>query len=198
MPEEMRQQLIDRKVFTNKDRAAAISMLQHACTQKRCVILHNYASNNGGKVTDRHVEAYDIRPEDGLVICFDLDKMGTRVFSINRIGNVEIKADEPWHRTNFHKEVKVDVFHMTGDKTTPISLQLDLMAKNLLIEEYPRAKEYIKGQKGDENTWYFTTEVCSMVGIGRFYIGLAEHIQILEGDELKKYAKEYAEKHLKY
>lgn len=197
MPEEMRQELIDRKVFTNKDRAAAISMLQHACTQKRCVILHNYASNNGGSVSDRHVEAYDIRPEDGLVICFDLDKMCTRVFSINRIGYVEIKADEPWHRTNFHKEVKVDVFHMTGDNTTPISLQLDLMAKNLLVEEFPRAKDHIKPQKGDENTWYFTTEVCSMVGIGRFYIGLAEHIQILEGEELKKYAKEYAEKFLK-
>ena len=197
MPEEMRQELIDRKVFTNKDRAAAISMLQHACTQKRCVILHNYASNNGGSVSDRHVEAYDIRPEDGLVICFDLDKMCTRVFSINRIGYVEIKADEPWHRTNFHKEVKVDVFHMTGDNTTPISLQLDLMAKNLLVEEFPRAKDHIKPQKGDENTWYFTTEVCSMVGIGRFYIGLAEHIQILEGDELKKYAREYAEKFLK-
>ena len=197
MPEEMRQELIDRKVFTNKGRAAAISMLQHACTQKRCVVLHNYASNNGGSVSDRHVEAYDIRPEDGLVICFDLDKMGTRVFSINRIGYVEIKADEPWRRTNFHKDVKVDVFHMNGDTTTRISLQLDLMAKNLLVEEYPRAKDFITGHKGDENIWYFTTDVCRMEGIGRFYIGLAEHIRILEGDELKKYAKEYADKYLK-
>jgi hypothetical protein len=33
-------------------------------------------------------------------------------------------------------------------------------------------------------------------GIGRFYIGLAEHIRILEGDELKKYASEYAKNFL--
>ena len=196
MPEEMRQELIDRKVFTNKDRAAAVSRLQHACTQKRCVILHQYASNNGGTVSDRHVEAYDIKPEDGLVVCYDIDKKGVRIFSINRIGYVEILDNEPWRNTASHKAVKVDVFHMNGDTTTRISLQLDLMAKNLLVEEYPRAKEFITGHKGDENIWYFTTDVCRMEGIGRFYIGLAEHIRILEGDELKKYASEYANKFL--
>jgi hypothetical protein len=196
MPEEMRQELIDRKVFTNKDRAAAVSRLQHACTQKRCVILHQYASNNGGTVSDRHVEAYDIKPDDGLVVCYDIDKNGVRIFSINRIGYVEILDNEPWRNTASHKVVIVDVFHMNGDTTTRISLQLDLMAKNLLVEEYPRAKEFITGHKGDENIWYFTTDVCRMEGIGRFYIGLAEHIRILEGDELKKYASEYANKFL--
>ena len=197
MPEEMRRELIDRKVFRNKDRAATISMLQHACTQKRCVKLHNYASNNNGTVSDRHVEAYDIRPEDGLVICYDLDKNDIRVFNINRIGYVEILDDEAWKNTASHKDITVDVFHMTGDTTTRISLQLDLMAKNLLVEEYPRAKDFITAHKGDNNIWYFTADVCSMEGIGRFYIGLASHIQILEGEPLKQYAKEYAEKYLK-
>lgn len=196
MPEEMRQELIDRKVFTNKDRAAAISLLQHACTQKRCVVLHQYASNNGGTVCDRKCEAYDVRPEDGIVICYDLDKKDVRVFNINRIGYIEILENMPWKNAASHKAIKVDVFHMTGDTTTRISLQLDLMAKNLLIEEFPKAKEFVKGQKGDENIWYFTTDICSLEGIGRFYIGLAKHIQILEGEELKKYAKEYAEKYL--
>ena len=90
----------------------------------------------------------------------------------------------------------VDVFHMTGDATTHISLKLDLMAKNLLVEEYPRSKDFITGEKGNENIWYFSTDVCRMEGIGRFYIGLASHIQILEGDALKQYAKDYAEKYL--
>lgn len=196
MPEEMRQELIDRKVFTNKDRAAAISLLQHACTQKRCVILHQYASNSGGSVSDRTCEAYDVRPEDGIVICYDLDRKDVRVFNFNRIGYVEIVEGQPWKHTESHKKINVDVFHMTGDTTTRISLQLDLMAKNLLVEEYPKAKECIKGQKGDDNVWYFTADLCKMEGIGRFYIGLASHIKILEGDELKKYATEYAKKNL--
>lgn len=196
MPEEMRQELIDRKVFTDKDRAAAISLLQHACSQKRCVVLHQYASNNGGNVSDRTCEAYDVRPEDGIVICYDLEKQDVRVFNINRIGYVEILEDKPWKQTANHKAVKVDLFHMTGDTTTRVTLQLDLMAKNLLIEEFPKAKEMVQRQKGDENVWYLTADICRIEGIGRFYIGLANHIQILEGNELKKYAAEYASKYL--
>ena len=196
MPEEMRQELIDRKVFTNKDRAAAISLLQHACTQKRCVVLHQYSSNSGGSVSDRTCEAYDVRPEDGIVICYDLDRMDVRVFNFNRIGFVEILENQPWKHTDKHKKINVDVFHMTGDTTNRISLQLDLMAKNLLIEEYPKSKECIKGQKGDNNVWFFTADICRMEGIGRFYIGLADHIKILEGDELRNYAVEYAKKNL--
>lgn len=197
MPEEMRQEMIDRKVFKNKDRAAAISLLQHACTQKRCVVLHQYASNNGGTVNDRTCEAYNVLPEDGIVICYDLDKNDVRVFNINRIGYVEILEDQSWKHTANHKDIKVDIFHMTGNTTTRISLQLDLMAKNLLTEEFPKAKEFVKAHKGDENVWYFTADICKIEGIGRFYIGLAGHIQILEGEELKKYAVEYANKYLK-
>ena len=196
MPEKMRQELIDQKLFTNKDLAAAISALQHACTLKRCVILHQYASNNGGTVSDRHVEAYDVRPEDNLVICYDLDRQATRVFNLNRIGYVEILKDEPWRRASSHKQMCVDVFHMNADTTTKISLQLDLMAKNLLVEEFPRAKDFITAHKDDENIWYFTADICRMEGIGRFYIGLAAHIQILEGEPLKQYAAEYVKKYL--
>ena len=196
MPEQVRQELIDRKVFANKNRAAAISLLQHACTQKRCVILHNYASNNSGQVSDRHAEAYDVHPEDGLVICYDLDKSDTRVFNINRIGYVEILEEEPWKNVAFHKEIPVDIFHMTGTDSIHIMLQLDLMAKNLLVEEYPRAKDSITPHKDDKNIWYLTTDVRHLEGIGRFYIGLASHIQILEGDALRQYAAEYAKKNL--
>ena len=196
MPEKMRQELIDQKLFTNKDLAAAISALQHACTMKRSVILHQYSSNNGGTVSDRHVEAYDVRPEDNLVICYDLDKQATRVFNINRIGYVEILEDEPWRRASSHKKMYVDVFHMNADTTTRISLQLDLMAKNLLVEEFPRAKDFITAHKDDENIWYFDTDVCRLEGIGRFYIGLANHITILDGEPLKQYAAEYAKKYL--
>lgn len=196
MPEQVRQELIDRKVFTNKDKAAAISRLQHACTLKRCVILHNYASNNSGQVSDRHVEAYDIHPDDGLVICYDLDKSDTRVFNINRIGYVEILEEEPWKNMALHQEIPVDIFHMTGTDSIHIMLQLDLMAKNLLVEEYPRAKDYITPHKSDNNIWYLSTDVRHLEGIGRFYIGLASHIQILEGDALKQYAAEYAKKNL--
>ncbi len=197
MPEEMRLQLIDRKMFTNKEKAAIVSYLQHACTQRKSVVLHNYASNNSCRVTDRHVEAFQVLPDDGLVVCYDLDKQAIRVFNINRIGYVEILDDEPWQNTAKHHVQKVDVFHMTGDKDIPVSLQLDLMSKNLLVEEFPRAKDDLKPHKGNPDIWYFTTTVRRLEGIGRFYIGLSNHITILEGEELKEYVAKYVEQYLK-
>ncbi len=196
MPEHMRKELLARKVFTNEDRAAALSRLQHALTQKKCVVLHDYASSNSGKVSDRFVEAYDVRPEDGLVICYDRRKFATRVFNINRIGYVEIKEDEPWKYPASHDKIEVDVFHMTGEKPFHVSLQLDLMAKNLLIEEFPRAKNCIKPHKGDDNVWYFDTEVYQLEGVGRFYMGLANHIKILDAHELKQYVIDFIKKYL--
>lgn len=197
MPEQLRLQMLDRKVFTNKNRAAAISLLQQAYSQKRCAILHGYASNNSGGVEDRLIEPYDVKPEDNLVVAYDINRKGTRVFNFNRIGYVEILPDKLWTNTDRHKDVFVDVFHMSDDNVKiHISLQLDLMAKNLLVEEFPRAKDYLKGHKGDENIWYFDTDVCRLEGIGRFYIGLANHITILEGEPLKQYAAEYAKNHL--
>ena len=196
MPENVRQQLIARKVFTNKNQAAAISLLQHACSQKKCVVLHNYASSNSGKVADRTVEAYDVRPEDGLAICYDCKKLECSVFKINRIGYVEILDSEPWSHTAVHKKIDVDVFHMSGTKPVAVSLQLDLMAKNLLIEEFPSAKDCIKPHKGDNNIWYFDTEVYQMEGIGRFYLGLANHIKILQAPELEKYVAAFVKENL--
>lgn len=196
MPEQMRKEMLARKVFTNEGKAAALSRLQHAQTQKKCVVLHDYASSNSGKVSDRFVEAYDVRPEDGLVICYDRRKFATRVFNINRIGYVEIKEDEPWKYPASHDKIEVDVFHMTGEKPIHISLQLDLMAKNLLIEEFPRAKNSVKPHKGDDNIWYFDTEVYQLEGVGRFYMGLANHIKILDAPELKQYVKDFSKKYL--
>ena len=196
MPEQVRLELIARKVFKDKNKAAAISQLQHACTKKKCAILHQYASSHTGVVSDRMVEAYDIRTEDDLVICYDCDKKDSRVFNLNRIGYVEIVKDQPWQNTSQHQEIKVDVFHMSGDHPIRVVLQLDLMAKNQLVEEYPRAKEDLRRHLGNENIWYFDTKVYQIEGIGRFYLGLANHIKILDSPDLKQYVAEFKQKYL--
>ena len=191
MPETTRLQLIARKVFTEKNQAAAISLLQHACDQKKCVMLHNYASSNSGKVADRLVEAYDVKHKDGLVMCYDRKKLKCNVFKINRIGYVEILENEPWAHTAAHKKIDVDVFHMSGTKPIPVSLQLDLFAKNLLVEEFPSSKKFINPHKGDDNIWYFDTNIYQIEGLARFYIGLANHIKILKAPELVQYVANF-------
>lgn len=195
MPENVKQEMIARKIFKDKNKAAAISQLQHAMSQKKCAILHGYSSSNSGIVADRLVEPYDVLPEDSLVICYDRKKFEKRVFNISRIGYVEV-LDEDWKYPASHTPIAVDAFHMSGEKAIKVSLQLDLMAKNQLIEEFPRTKDDISPCKGDENVWYLSTTVYALQGIGRFYIGLANHIKILEAPELQEYVRDFKEKFL--
>lgn len=68
------------------------------------------------------------------------------------------------------------------------------MAKNLLIEEYPLAEKDLR-KEGDK--WILDTKVSGMEGVGRFVIGLAHEITILESDELKEYIRNFVERYLK-
>ncbi len=196
MNEVVRQQILSRKVFSDKDKAANLSMLQQALQHKRQVILHNYASSNSGSITDRTVEAYDVHPDSNLVICLDHKDNQCKVFNLNRIGYVEI-LDKRWISKAIHKPIHVDVFHMTGQSSYRCILELDLMARNLLIEEFPKSREFITRSNAPDS-WIFDTVVHDLAGIGRFVAGLANHIRILDAPELKeylnKYAKEYLEK----
>jgi len=114
-----------------------------------------------------------------------------KVFMISRIGYVEILEDKPWKYELSHEDIKVDPFHMSGTNPIKVSWQMDMMAKNLLIEEYPSSKEYITHDKKDDKIWYFNGEVFNMYGVGRFYIGLANRIKILDAPELVEYARQY-------
>ena len=195
MHDDMRQQILARKIFKDKDKTSNISDLQNAIDQKKVVILHNYSSSHSGDIEDRRVEAYDIRPDDGVIIAFDIDKQKPLVFSIGRIGYVEI-TDKSWSYTAQHRQIQLDVFRMSGSKKIAVSLELDLLAKNLLVEEYPAAKNFIKPHKGDNDVWYFDTEVQSIEGVGRFFIGLANHIRIVNSPELRQYVANFTKRHL--
>ena len=168
-------------------------------SKKLCVVLHNYASSNSGSVRDRLVEAYEVLPDDDIIMCYELNTTSDnklKVFKISRIGWVEIKDDEPWKFPLSHKKINVDAFHMTGDNPIKVSLELDLLAKNLLVEEFPRTKDDLTQNRGNDNQWYYNASVYNIAGIARFYLGLAEHIKILNAPELKAYVQEYKERYL--
>ena len=54
----------------------------------------------------------------------------------------------------------------------------------------------VKPHKGDNNIWYFDTEVYQIVGVARFYIGLANHIKILQAPELEQYVATFVNDNL--
>jgi hypothetical protein len=195
MPDSTRERLAHRKYQGAPGVAQSLSLLLLAKKEQRKVILHQYASSNSMSIADREVEVYEIRPEDGLVIGYDIDRSANRIFNINRVGYVEL-TDEPWHYIIRHEHVKVDDFHMTGTRPVRVSLQLDLFSCNLMREEFPSSKKHLSQDKKDESRWFYDAEVYSMDGIGRFYIGLANHITILKAPELISYVNEYKKRYL--
>ena len=193
MPEKVKQEMIARKVFTDKNKAAAISMLQQACDRKLQVILHKYSSGNSATIKNRRIEAYKVIPQEGVVMGCDVENVNyaCKVFNIDRIGYVEILHDQPWEHEISHKEILLDAFHWSGETPINVSLKLDLTARNLLVEEYPGTKKDLTEDKKYPGTWYLNTKVYNIMGIGRFYAGLANHIEILDCPELKEYIEEY-------
>ena len=199
MPEDMRIELLTEKHKKDKEKAANLSWLHKACQLKKCVILHDYASSNSRIIQDRHIEPFKVLEKDNLVQGFDIDKRVCRVFNIDRINYVELLENEDWGNTSAHHEIEVDAFHLSGGKPMQVSLELDLMARNLLIEEFPRTKEKITVDKKDPNKYYYNDTVRSILGISRFYMGLADHITIIEApqefkDTIKRLAQDILSK----
>lgn len=192
MSETLERQLQDRMI---RDRSAdmKVTSLLAAIRDKRCAVLHKYSSSSSGKVSDRKVEPYLLTAKNTMVWCYDLDNSENRVFRVDRIEGVEVKSDA-WSSEKLHKAGNTDIFHMTGKTPMHISLSLSLMAKNLLVEEFPDSKKCLTEKNG---RWLLDTDVFAVQGVGRFYLGLADEIEILEGAELKKYAQEYARRNFR-
>ena len=172
--------------------APNIEALVTARDEKLKVILKNYESGNGNVTRDRVVEPFDFTAEMIDVWAWDTEKQENRVFKVARIDEVRV-TEEPWENEAQHSRSDTDIFRMSGELTIPVKLQLKTRAKALLLEEYPMATKYLTK---DGKDWILETKVARLEGVGRFTIGLADEVKILEGEELKTYVREFVQKYL--
>lgn len=176
----------------NKESALSIESLGEAIKDRKKVILKNYESGNSHKVSDRLVEPFEFTTNMIDVWCYDLEKKENKVFKISRIGEVRV-LEEEWSEEEAHKKSITDCFRMSGFEQTPVKLEMGIMAKNLLLEEYPLAEKDLK-KEGDR--WILETMVSDMAGVGRFVIGLAHDIKVIDSPELVEYIRLFVTKHL--
>ena len=175
-----------------KDIAERVEALGKAIRWKKKVVLKAYESANSKEVSDRHVEPFAFTTNCIDIWGFDTEKQENRIFKISRIGDVEILEDE-WDNEEKHERSKTDCFRMSGYEQTPVKLELGIQAKNLLLEEYPLAE---KDLKREGKKWVLETMVSDMAGVGRFVIGLAHDIKVVDSPALTEHIKEFVSKHL--
>jgi predicted DNA-binding transcriptional regulator YafY len=176
----------------NTANAANVEGLADAIKRKKQVVLKQYESAHSNESKDRLVEPIEFTANMIDIWAYDVDNGDNRVFKVTRIHEVEV-TDTGWEFTAKHKAIKPDVFRMTGTLKESIVLQLDTRAKSLLLEEFPLAEKDLKREDGK---WLLKTTIHSLEGAGRFVIGLAADIKIIEGDKLRKYILDYQKKHI--
>jgi predicted DNA-binding transcriptional regulator YafY len=157
--------------------------------ERRCqVLLVDYASSHTGVVRNRIVEPFGFTTNYVQAWCYEPESGMNKLFKISRIGSVEL-LDIEWQHEAQHAEGYIDIFRMTGFEQRRVQLRLGMLARNLLIEEYPLAERDIK--RLDSHHWLLDTKVCNYLGIGRFVVGLLDDVEIIDSPELKEYIRKY-------
>lgn len=176
----------------NTANAANVEALADAIKRKKQVVLKQYESAHSNESKDRLVEPIEFTANMIDIWAYDVDNGDNRVFKVARIHEVEV-TDTGWEFASKHKAIKPDVFRMVGNLNEKIVLQLNTRANSLLLEEFPLAEKDLKREDGK---WLLKTTIHSLEGAGRFVIGLAADIKILEGKKLLDYIKNYDKKYV--
>lgn len=177
----------------SEDTASNIQELEKAVREKKKVIFKAYESANSKGVNDRFVEPFEFTTNCIDIWGYDLEKKECRVFKISRISSVVVLEDY-WTNEDKHQKSKTDCFRMSSSDQTPVKLELSIRAKNLLLEEYPLAQADLKEIGGK---WILETMVSNMAGVGRFVIGLADEVTVIDSPALVEYIRTFVNNYLK-
>lgn len=178
-----------RNFIDNKANSANIEALSDAIREKRTVLLVGYSSSHSGNKKDYTVEPYKLNSNYIDFWAYDLEDDVNKRFKVSRIDEVQV-LETTWEYEGCHEEEPLDAFRMHGYDPSHVRLKMDMVAKNLLLEEYPLAEKELTV---DGDDWLWEGDVNGMNGVGRFVLGLPRHIEVLEGDELREFLRENAE-----
>ena len=172
-----------------KGKSDEIDLLAKAIQNKKQVELIGYASAVSNKTKNYVVEPYAFTKEYVDIWACDTASGHNKMFKISRIGEVKMLGD--WQMEDKHERKPIDSFRMSGDghPLEHVKLKLTLRAKDLLIEEYPVTEtEVYQVKRTVKRTWFWEGDINAIEGIGRFVLGLAREVTILEGKLLKAWA----------
>lgn len=182
------------EIIGNKVAGENIMRLRQAIDEKKQVTLVGYESGNTMSISDRLVEPIKFSTNYTDVYAYEVSTGITKVFKISRISQVEVSLTD-WQHEGKHEIIETDCFRMAGKEDIPVTLKMTLKAKNLLIEEYPLSSKYISY---DGKSWWFKGNVKDLAGVGRFVIGLADQMNIIDSPGLVKHLKRFIDTNLQF
>lgn len=168
-----------------------VVIIQEAIDRQGKLLFKGYASGNSGEVNDRLVVPVNLFYNDENVYCFDLMSKKYKQFRLHRITSIETVPGTYHLQKSSPKEADVFRWLDDGGKSYHIKLRMDVGARNYLLEEYSRAERLPSDELYEEkkNKWILDTYVNGLGAVRRFYLGLADKIEILDTED-SEYLKE--------
>lgn len=188
MHEDEKARIIATKVVTGLKAGNRIESIERAIREKKRAVFKRFSSSSG--IDDHKVEPFSLTKDRKYVWCYDLEDKEVKQFRISGMTAIEV-LNEAWVYQSEHKAQQTDIFHWSGDKVMHIEWDMDLVAKNIICDEYPDSERCIRPLDREGQRWSFSADVFSLVAPGRFYVGLANHINITQGEELREYVEKY-------
>ena len=180
------------EIVGNKSASENIKELKKAINNHERVVLMNYESGHTMQISNREVEPYAFSTNYADVYAYEIATGKNKIFKVCRIGWVKPTCNL-WEHEDKHEVIAPDCFRMNGKESTSVTLKMTLLAKNLLIEEYPLSSRDLTYEDG---YWWLRTNVKSMAGVGRFYLGLSDQIEIIQSPELVSFVRNHIRKNL--
>ncbi len=174
------------EAYLKKEKTEIVSVLNNAIKNKKQVLLKNYASGNSQTVRNRRVEPFEFKDDFNLVWAYDTDVKKNRQFKTCRMEDV-LETPFSWEFERLHHSTPVDVFRNTGELNKQVGFELNLRARNLLVEEYPLTEKYII--EIAQNRFCFKALVAKYEGPGRFVLGVAEDIRLIGDDGFREFVE---------
>jgi predicted DNA-binding transcriptional regulator YafY len=160
--------------------AQNVHALIEAIEGRKQVKLKNYASSNSGVVRDRWVEPFAFTMDYNQVWCYDLEDRRNKLFKTVRIETVEVMTND-WTCEAKHEMGFVDIFRYSSQERYRIKMELDVRARNVMLECFPMSEKFIT--QIDDNTWLLDTVVCGLQYVKNFVL-MVEGAKLIENCEL--------------
>ena len=166
-----------------------VDQLAESIKEKVQVILKNYHSANSNEIRDRLVEPIHFGDNYQSIIALDTQDKICKQFKLDRIGEV-VELKKKFQFEDLHQKNQTDIFGMTGDSNSWVTLELSLRSYLLMREEHPLSIPYTEKT---EHGYQFHGPISNFEGISRFILGLLDEIKIQQPNSLKEFVQKKIE-----